>query len=735
MRSLLTACFPLAIILTLAHSCWAQEEKPPDYKSKSLAEWIEALKDGQNPELRFQARLALGPGGPYAKEAVAAIIESLADKKPPVIDDAARALGHYGQSVVPRLLIALKRPEAPIRAGVASALGYVRPKSDEVVTALSAVLKDPNPEVRAAASWSLYEIGRKAHKAVLALTHALDDKDDSVRRGAAAALLELGRQAKPAIPSLIKALKDSHWEVRDYAAQTLWKLGPDARTAVPALIQALRDPEYIGNRLTIAAALGGIGPAAKEAVPALIEVVQRQNDPWAMAALGQIGPDAKAAVPVLLKLVKNKEDKEAMWAAIAALGGIGPDSKDAVPALIEALEIQEPWGVRGNVAIALGRIGAHAKAALPKLTGIVRDPEAHDLVRKFAAKAVIMIDPQLAAKERMETAYLNVRLVEVPRLKLGPRAALTEENKKEIRQLIAKLADVKQPDFGMSATMTGHAFSPLPEQNHWESGLLTNHEIGTNNALRRLVELGPEALPYLLDALEDRNATKLELPILGTMAFGSLDGNLLNPIERRVLSKAWPQEDEDLDEYEGSYTLKVGDICFVAVGQIVGRPYQAVRYQPSQIIIINSPTERKELRERVRTVWASNDPRKKLFDSLLLDYSSEGIPGQKSLEKWSKGSNFQCQAAMRLLYYFPKETAPMISARLRSFDVRKTADYDAWMKREVKNGVYADHFIQAVSWCKLPAIQEALADIAKRTDDPDIKAAAEVGKVKSSDKP
>jgi len=42
------------------------------------------------------------------------------------------------------------------------------------------------------------------------------------------------------------------------------------------------------------------------------------------------------------------------------------------------------------------------------------------------------------------------------------------------------------------------------------------------------------------------------------------------------------------------------------------------------------------------------------------------------------------------------------------------------MKREVINGVYTVDFIKAVAWRKEPAIHEALADIAKRTNDSQI---------------
>lgn len=53
------------------------------------------------------------------------------------------------------------------------------------------------------------------------------------------------------------------------------------------------------------------------------------------------------------------------------------------------------------------------------------------------------------------------------------------------------------------------------------------------------------------------------------------------------------------------------------------------------------------------------------------------------------------------------------------------------MKREVKNGVRTIDFIAAVSWCMAPPIAEALADIARRTDDPLIKEVVERGRKKS----
>jgi len=39
------------------------------------------------------------------------------------------------------------------------------------------------------------------------------------------------------------------------------------------------------------------------------------------------------------------------------------------------------------------------------------------------------------------------------------------------------------------------------------------------------------------------------------------------------------------------YTVKVGDVCYAIIGQIVNRSLMAVRYQPSAGLVINSPIE------------------------------------------------------------------------------------------------------------------------------------------------
>jgi HEAT repeat protein len=714
----------------MAGACCAQEEKPPDYASKPLAKWIEALKDKDNPELRMEARQALGPTGPYAKVAVPALIDALRHTEPPLAWDTAQTLADYGPSVVPSLLRALRRrPEASVRAGVAEALGYVRPKAPEAVPALIEATKDAVADVRAAAVYGLGSIRSPADKIFPVLVSALGDKADRVREEAAAALLMTGRKAEPAIPALILALKDKSVLVRKLAAQTLWKIGPRAKAAIPGLIEGLRDTKNAGARWAFAQALGGIGPGAKDAVPSLAEVLRERDDGlrrWAMSALGQIGPPAKAAVPALIAAAMDKSNKD-RCDAMCALGKIGPDARAAVPLLIEELAIREPLEYRRIAAEALGGIGPGAKAAVSALTDIARDRFAYAPARKAAAEAVMKIDPEFAARKGVEFAYLNVRLGNVPSVKIAPRARVSEERKREVKELIADLAEMEDPDFGTSKTLDSCALELLAEQGHPKAGLATGQRPKSAATLRRLIELGPEALPFLLDALGDATPTRLGIEPTSLRGFGTelaRAGNPLNPLERRVLSKeAANDEDEDHDP-DGPYLLKVSDVCLLAIGQIVGRPYGAVRFPQTSILFLNSLLDSKEFHDRVRVIWQSNNPSQKLLDSLLLDYATEGVFNGQSLDGWSDGSEFQVEAAMRLLYYFPKETAPLIAARLRSLEVRLVGESE-WMKRDVMNGVRTTEFIRAVSWCTAPPIKEALADIIKRTNDPHIKAAAE----------
>lgn len=229
-----------------------------------------------------------------------------------------------------------------------------------------------------------------------------------------------------------------------------------------------------------------------------------------------------------------------------------------------------------------------------------------------------------------------VRLGKIPEIALSPRPPLDAQKTARIKNCIAELAKIDSPDYGLSSTMSGEAFLPIAGQRQANTMVLTDHQLKSSGALRSLVEMGPQSLPFLLDALDDRTPTKLVVthPGFGGAMFfqRELWGNPVSPVEAKVLDL--PRKYVELtraDEPIRSYTVKVGDICLVAIGQIVGRAYQAVRYQPTACIIINSPIEDVQLCKQVRAIWSSKDSVKRLFDSLLLDYATQG--------NWEKGES------------------------------------------------------------------------------------------------
>src|SRR5438132_424717 len=84
----------------------------------------------------------------------------------------------------------------------------------------------------------------------------------------------------------------------------------------------------------------------------------------------------------------------------------------------------------------------------------------------------------------------------------------------------------------------------------------------------------------------------------------------------------------------------VGDLCYVAIGQIVNRNYAAAWYQPTGIIFVTSVPKSKKVRETLLKEWANLTPDKHR-DSLARDLDSDH-------EAVRKG------ASLRLAYFYPE---------------------------------------------------------------------------------
>jgi len=146
--------------------------------------------------------------------------------------------------------------------------------------------------------------------------------------------------------------------------------------------------------------------------------------------------------------------------------------------------------------------------------------------------------------------------------------------------------------------------------------------------IRELVRRGPLALPELIKHLDDRRPTKWEV--------GNKPGYNLSQIPRDAYW--WTDFSDEYDprsrrpsdekpetgklpmmkEFQGRYTMKVADICYTLIGQIVNRRLVGVHAAPTAGLMVNSPIEVPVLAEKTRNDWKKADA-EDLRASLLAD--------------------------------------------------------------------------------------------------------------------
>jgi hypothetical protein len=166
---------------------------------------------------------------------------------------------------------------------------------------------------------------------------------------------------------------------------------------------------------------------------------------------------------------------------------------------------------------------------------------------------------------------------------------------------------------------------------------------------------------------------------------------------------------------KGNHSVTVGDICFVALGQIVNRHFNAVRYQPTACVMVNSPTESEKLQAAVKAEWGMLTPEQHK-QSLLKDIA---LPDNKSRAE---------EGIKRLAFYYPESAEAVVLEKLQSpmFCVFTThefargtlyeiADPDTWTK-------LADEFVAKHGAAFKDGLLQKLIDDYHWSTKPDYKA-------------
>ena len=220
----------------------------------------------------------------------------------------------------------------------------------------------------------------------------------------------------------------------------------------------------------------------------------------------------------------------------------------------------------------------------------------------------------------------------------------------EINGLISRLRETKDGDLGYMASMSGSKFSPLEEDGKPGAMLLGQMGPTSSTPLRELVKKGAAALPFLISHLDDKGKTQMTIKGMGEMFFeDEYDYNHRTRktppegVNRGIGVGRGPTPNEHI--------LTVGDLCFVALGQIVNRQFSAVRYQPTDCIMINSPTYSEKLLKVIKDEWGLVTPVQHK-QSLIRDFV------EADHEYRRQG------ACLRLSYYYPEALEPLVLKQL-----------------------------------------------------------------------
>lgn len=157
--------------------------------------------------------------------------------------------------------------------------------------------------------------------------------------------------------------------------------------------------------------------------------------------------------------------------------------------------------------------------------------------------------------------------------------------------------------------------------------------------MKELARRGVSALPVLMKHLEDKRPTRLVIKPLDKFFGGFYFKKEYDPKVPQKDSWGYLRDNEEKAISE-SHTIKVGEVCFAIIGQIVNRRLRAVRYQPTAITYINSPCEFPELAAKVRKDWEKVTP---------AEHEASLISDAKSEDGWVNE-----EALRRLRFYYPE---------------------------------------------------------------------------------
>lgn len=241
------------------------------------------------------------------------------------------------------------------------------------------------------------------------------------------------------------------------------------------------------------------------------------------------------------------------------------------------------------------------------------------------------------------------------------RASAADQAFRDAEKLVDQLQDISSAAPGIdpsrpvkSFIATGMLKPPWFLQRAYDSDTVPT-------AMVDLVRLGWAAIPVLIAHLGDARATQLTVGHSWSIDDAHDEGFYLeffsDEYEPRNHGTAKERSGRlplsALEEFKGSYRIKVGDVCFFLLGHIVNRSFAPVHIQSYRILVVASPVVRPKLAAEVRTDWLGITE-DELLQSFVLDV--EGA--KREVDLWD--------AATRLRYYYPSAYELLAKTTLRA---------------------------------------------------------------------
>ncbi len=334
------------------------------------------------------------------KQAVPALVETLADADGEVRSSAIDALGHIGDPLAGPALLDMYHKEhddSDLRISLASALGFCQYTS--AIPTLIAALSSPHSLLRGQATWGLRHL--RASEASEPLRQALlHEHDPRTRHLMQAALQEFDHPSarEEKAERLLAQLRSVETDEREAAAEALGDL-MDKQTLAPLL--ALLHHERGEVRQSAAFALDSLGAyrdadwfvrihRAQVQGPLIQALTDQESPVRAMAAqaLGQWG-DPRAVEPLLAALQDTSAEVRRQVAATLSY----PKDVRVLEPLLNAFLTDNDLQVRNHAAEGLGKYLEDERAVNPLIQAL---QDEHNNVRQQAAESLCWLKDERA---------------------------------------------------------------------------------------------------------------------------------------------------------------------------------------------------------------------------------------------------------------------------------------------------------------------------------------------------